>query len=191
VNSKLTNRNLFNIISVALIGLATFLLVCFFLHGQTTITGSWITDRKMENMVCVANEVKYPFFDYDNSKRTSIKINVIFQGDVPIFISLTYLQYHNTEKESTDSENLNHVAMNSAFSQDGLGFDALNLKFSKFSNGLQMSLYTESDGINVVSKKYFLLENIANNQFTMDEMRSIYATQGLDCKSNNEEQYEN
>ena len=178
---KKNKANKLALIGIILIILAIFLLLGFFLSGETKVSGEWSGIEKSETIVCSISEKDYPFFTYDKAQDKTIKVNAIFNKDKITAISLTHILYYDNEKAIIDSENLNHVAMNENFSTDSLGFDALGLKFSKFDGGLQMSLYTKE--INDEMLKYFMLNGA--NTYDMTEVQQIYESQGFKCEINN------
>ena len=167
------------------IAIAVVLLLWFFLRGETKVAGEWEGVKKSETFVCNTTGLKYSFLSYDESQKKTTRINVVFNDNKLSAISLMHALYYNNEKLSIDSENLNHANMNKNFSEDGLGFDALGLKFSKFADGLQMSLYVEDDEINDDMMKYFMLDGVTNNEYDMDNMQRIYEEQGFECEINN------
>ncbi len=170
---------------VLLILTAVILLICFFLYGETEITNERPEIEKTEAITCNISDTIYPFVSYDNAQSKTTRINVVFDDDKPSVISLVHTLYYNNEKSIIDSENLNHINLNKNFSKDNLGFDALGLKFSKFADGLQMSLYAEGDELNNNSMKYFMLDNIADNSYNMESMQKFYEERGFECEVNN------
>ena len=181
-NTKKENKtNKLALIGIILIILAIFLLLGFFLSGETKVSGEWSGIEKSETIVCGISGKDYPFFTYNKAQDKTTKVNIIFDGDKITAISLTHILYYDNEKAIIDSENLNHVAMNENFGTDSLGFDALGLKFSKFDEGLQMSLYTRE--VNDRMLKYFMLDGTST--YDMAKLQQIYESQGFKCEINN------
>lgn len=172
----------FVLAGIILIVAAVVALLLFFLHGETKVSGEWSGVEKAEALVCNSSEHNYPFLAYDNAQNGATRVNVIFDDGNVKTISLNLTLYYNSKKEIIDSENLNRVAMSEEFINDGLGFDALGLKFSEFDGGLQMSLF--SNGIDGTTSKYFMLDGIKDS--SMAEMQRVYVGRGFECETNNQ-----
>lgn len=171
----------FTAAGIILVLVAFVLILSFFMRGETKVDGNWAVEQT-SFLTCEIVGTGYPFFEYDNSYKKTIKINSTFNNDDIKTISLMYILEYNNEKNIIDSENLNHVAMNNNFAKDDLGFDALGLKFSKFSNGLQMSLFVNADQINNKTTKYFILDEVGF--ISPENMQKIYEIQGFICQRN-------
>ena len=173
-----------SLIGGILVGAAIVLLIWFLLRGETRVEGEYAQVEKTESLSCEINGLVYPFFDYDNSISKTMSTNVIFEDNLLSSISLTYTLYYSDSNAITDSENLNHAAMNINFGKDKLGADVLGLKFSFFPEGLQFSLYSNKDDINSVTTKYFMLDDVKNN-YSMSNVLQNYESKGFVCKNNN------
>lgn len=171
------------VIGIVLMSVAFILILSFFMQGETKTNGNW-TIEQTGFLSCEASGINYPFFRYDSSHRKSIKINSTSDDENIKTISLMYVLEYNNEKSIVDSENLNHIAMNENFAKDGLGFDALGLKFSKFSNGLQMSLFINANQIDDKTAKYFMLDKMGD--ITSTKMQESYEAQGFICQRKNQ-----
>ena len=176
-------KNWFITIGIILLTIAAILLFYFFSHGETKINGTW-TIEKTGSLTCDAFGISYPFFEYDNSDKKIVKVNLSVNGESIKNISLIYIMEYADEKSTIDSENINHIAMNESFSENNLEFDALELKFSRFSNGLQMNLFANSSEINTSSAKYFMLEKISDN-IALTKIQETYEAQGFICEKKN------
>ena len=169
-------------IGIILVLIAIVLILWFFMHGETRLGGEW-TIEQTSSLTCEATGIEYPFFEYDNSREKTVKINSTREDEDVKAISLIYNIKYDNEKSIIDSENLNHLAMNKKFADDGLEFDALGLKFSRFSDGLQMSLFANSDQINGKTAKYFMLDETSN--ISPVEIQKVYETKGFICQRKN------
>lgn len=174
--------NWLKITGAVLIFVAIILLFCFFMRGETKVDGKW-TVEQTSFLTCEISGLDYPIFEYDNSRKKTIKINSTLSDENVKTISLMYTLEYDDEKSAIDSENLNRIAMNNSFAKDNLGFDALGLKFSKFSNGLQMSLFVDSDPINSKVTRYFMLGEV--NDISVAKIQEIYEAQGFICQRKN------
>ena len=182
ITDKIKNSSHLALFGSILIAIAIISLSWFFLRGETKVNGWWAGVKKSETLVCSIKKNDYPFFTYNEAQDKNTRINVVFNSGEVDAISLVHTMRYDSEKAIIDSENINHLAMNKKFNIDGLGFDALGLKFSKFNEGLQMSLYV--DKINEVVAKYFMLNDMTGD-YGMTEMQLEYEKQGFGCRINN------
>ena len=145
-------------IGVCLILLAVALFFGFFLQGDTRIDN--LTDEHIfsDSLSCGSEDVNYPYFIYDNSRKKEIKINVVFANDRLDTISLVYKLYYNSADDIKASETTNHAEMNKSFASHGLGADAFGANYSILSDAMQMALYAEGRQLNSILAKYFFLD---------------------------------
>lgn len=174
-------------ISAIIIGiiLAVIIIVLFILllNGKTTTTGNYPDNVSDESLTCTANNIKYPFFTYDNATKKEAEINILFSRDKLKSIALTYSLYYDNQQSITGSEAHNHAAMNISFGKNGMGADALNANYAKLENRMRMSLYANGNEISNISLQYFFIttnsipENVA-------AFKNIYQGIGFKCESN-------
>ncbi len=171
-------------VGISLLLTAAVLFVLFFLRGETTVTKKVEEAKKSATLTCEADGLVYPFFEYDESIKKTLKVNVVFKGNGLDTIALIYKLYYNDTKKITDSENLNRVAMSKNFDNDGLEFGALGSQYSKAKDLLQFSLYASGDQINNVSVKYFMSSGAEEGVDLLGSMRREYESKGLKCVVN-------
>ena len=155
------------------------------MHGETIVTGSYGGTKLIKHLTCESYTTSYPLFNYDGSDSKSIRINASFEDDRLSSISLIYkLGYSNTE-EIDKSEATNHAALNMSYQNDGLASDSYSAKYSKFKDGIQLSLYVTSDDIDNKALKYFILDGLTSVAYNREEIERIYIGKGLKCEMQN------
>lgn len=164
---------------MTLIFIAIILILMFFMQGSTIVSGEFPDTKKIESLSCVAENIDYPTFTYDNSKRKTIKVNVTFNNDDLQSISLVHTLYYNNDKEVTDSEALNHAAVNI----DSKAADIFDAHYSKFSDAMTMTMYAERKNINNTNKKYAMLNLIYVDNLDKASVKWNYETLGFDCRA--------
>lgn len=169
----------------ATIGIVLFLFAGIFLAwylsvGEIVITNSRGDVERAHMLSCESEMVSYPFFTYDKAEGRLLKIDAIFENDKLARISLYYKLDYNDASQIQESEVNNHIAMNNAFKEDGLVVDSFGANYSKFFDGLQLSLYAESKDLNGVKEKYFLLDGLSGN-YWLDEVKQQMNKMGFDC----------
>lgn len=158
-------------------------LLTLLLSGKTTTTGNYPDNENNKSLTCVSNDINYPIFTYDNSTKKEAKINILFSKDSIRSIALTYSLYYGDATSIIASEAHNHAAMNISFGANNLGTDALNAKYAKLENRMQMNLYATNSEINNVALRYFLI-NIDNDPTpdTVSSYKAIYEDEGMNCE---------
>lgn len=175
------NKNISLILGLCLVIVAIIVIILFFLKGNTVISNTGGDTTTTEALACESSKVSYPYFTYDNSTKKNMKINIIFMNNKIDSISLIYNLYYNSAEEINRSESLNHAEMNKNFATKGLDADSLDAKYSKLDTSLQMTLNAETQKINEISARYFLLDKAASS-YNMDSLSKQYNSKGLDCK---------
>lgn len=166
---------------ILLICAAVICLLISLMYGKTTVTNIYGDEEERENLICESHITAYPLFSYDNSDSKTLKINVIFEADKIASISLIYKLNYNNEAETKKSESVNHGSLNTLSQNEGLGPDAFEAKYSKLSDGLQLSLFASGEEITTKALKYFMLEGLTPS-YTKEGVKEIYASQGLNCE---------
>ena len=173
-------------LSVAFVILAILVIVGILLfptfNGSTVITGGDI-EEKTESITCKANNLSYPFFTYDNSEKSELKIHAVFRNDNLNSISLVYSLTYVTEDEAKTSELKNHIDFEVAIQDEGLTYASLNSDHKIMDNVYQLTLYNSGDTINRKTAKYYLL-NSRNDGFTKENVEKMIMGSGLDCVNN-------
>ena len=175
------NRNTLAIIfSIILIITAIVCTLIYFTKGKVTISGSFYGDQQNPSLQCVANDLNYPFFRYDESKGKTTEINAIFYNDKLGSISIMHTLYYDNIDQADGSEAQNHASMGIHFAEDGLGSDPFSAHYSKQQDKMSMTLYARSSELNEVSGKYFLIKGI-NIDSSMETYENMYESLGFNC----------
>ena len=165
----------------ALIFIAIILILLFFMQGSTTISGEFPDLEKTESLSCTAENIDYPTFVYDNSKRKTTKIDAVFKDGKLQSISLVHTLYYDNNKEIIDSEALNHAAVNI----DSKAADIFDAHYSKFDDAMSMTMYTEYQNLNNSNKKYMMLNLVSINDLDFESVKQNYETQEFICRVDN------
>ena len=181
---KKSKTNWFLTIGISLILTAVVLAICFFLQGETKVTGNWPEPETTESLTCGVEGLAYPLFKYDNSDKKTTKVTVIFSDDRLKTISLVQQQYYNSSSEIERSEAENHAAMNLRMQDEGLGADALEMHFARLADNLKMSLYADAAKINGSTAKYFELEGVS--KYNKATIQAAYEQKGFGCVAKDE-----
>ena len=177
------NKTKMIIAGIMLICVAIVCVAGILMQGGTTVTGSYEGLRKREALTCESDLMVYPLFKFDESIGKSLKINVIFGEGGLGSISLLYKLDYTNIQDARFSEAYNHAEMNKTFSKDGLGVDALGVKYGVLSDGLQFSIYSKGDEISNKILKYFMLDDVGDiKNLTREKMTKVYNNIGLNCK---------
>ena len=172
------------IVIISLLALA--IVVSRGMEGKVVTTGQNPSQVRRESLACICASA-YPFFSYDSSKSKELKINIdSYDGSIKS-IFLSYELYYDDERSVAASEAANHAAMNVSYGKDGLSADAFNANYTKLSNSMRMTLYTEPDQLDGNFTKYFMLMTGETNDLphTLNDYKKIYESQGFRCKVGN------
>ena len=183
--SKRIPTSIWILIFVLFFGVSAIIVLLLQTNGHTNISNSSAEVKNTQSISCDSVKVSYPFFEYDNSKRKELIINIITKDSELESISLRYILYYDTAKQAIDSENINHVAISKNFVDDSLEYDSFRSKYSRANDSLQYSIYADKDEINTVSSKYFLLDGLPINKLTEKNLTENFNKKGLDCVTRN------
>lgn len=158
----------------------TLVLVALFLmQGNKKVTNTGGDVMATESMTCSSDEVIYPVFTYDNSKKKSLKVNIVLNDNKLDTISLIAKLYYDDAKEIEQSSAENHAAMNRSFYADSMSADSFEANYSYLEDAMQMTLYAKAKELNGMNAKYFLIETISG--YTKEALKNNYNKQGLSC----------
>lgn len=175
------NRNTMTIIfSIVLIIIAIACMLIYFTKGKVTISGSLPGDQQNPSLQCVANNLNYPFFRYDESKGKTTEINAIFYNDKLGSISIIHTLYYDNIDQADGSEAQNHASMGIHFAKDGLGSDPFSAHYSKQQDRMSMTLYAKSSELSEISGKYFLINDIDIGS-PIETYENMYKSLGFIC----------
>ncbi|MBQ7202184.1 hypothetical protein IJS18_02240 [Candidatus Saccharibacteria bacterium] len=166
------------------------IIVLILMRGTTTTSGGYPNPESTKSLSCNSDTFVYPFFKYDNSTKKNTTITATFENEKMNRISLTYTLFYPTKEEVVKSEAENHAAMNISFSNAGLGPDSFGANYKELVSdpsalALAMTMTTLADNIRDVGAKYFMLEDIENKDYTLNDVRSTYRSAGFRCEVNN------
>lgn len=188
-NRKKGNKRwIFVLVGSLLLVTAVVLILLYFMQGSSTTTDNGGTSEVVESLSCEGVKGDYPFFKHvDGVDEKSTKVNAIFNNDKLNTISFTYkITYKDKNKDHKEIKQVsdnNMFDMTEDFQESGLSADALEMRFSTLTNGIQMSLYTDSKGLSNISSKYFLLDS-ANGSYKINNVKKIYENMGMKCTAN-------
>lgn len=188
-NRKKDNKRwIFVLVGSLLLVTAVVLILLYFMQGSSTTTDNGGTSEVVESLSCEGTKGDYPFFKHvDGVDEKSTKVNAIFNNDKLNTISFTYkIVYKDKNKDHKEIQQVsdnNMFDMTEDFQKSGLSADALGMRFSTLTDGIQMSLYTDSKGLSNVSSKYFLLDS-ANGSYKINNVKKIYENMGMKCVAN-------
>ena len=173
--------------------LGVVIIVIIFLilmKGTTTESGGYPSPESTKSLSCKSETFIYPIYRYDYSTKKETVITATFESDYLSRISLTYTLYYPTEDQIITSEAENHAAMNISFSNAGLGPDSYGANYrqllsDKSAMALAMTMTTLADNIRDVGAKYFMLNEIENKDYTLNDVRTTYRNAGFKCEVNN------
>ena len=183
MSTKKRNNNIFVTTGIVLVLIAVCLMIAFLTRGSINITNNPVEVNSIESVVCTG-KVGYPLFNDDGIAKKTIQINAVFKNDKLDSIALVYKAYSNSASEIEKITTSNNATMNKSFSTSGLGANSLGAGYSRLKDASQMSLYAKHNEINVITAKYFLLDEL-NGRFSRESITKAYNEKGLDCKINN------
>lgn len=160
---------------------AVAIFLVFGLKGETKTSGKLDDAESSESITCIAENLSYPYFTYDNADSKSIKITMVFSGNNLASIYLAQEMRYSDKVSAGASEAVNHASMNKVFNT-GYGPDAFNASYYIDDNLMRMTLYTEANKLTEDAKKFFLASNTAT---TKSVLTKNYEAQGFTCKENN------
>lgn len=148
--------------------------------GKIVITNTDQTSIKSSSLTCISGDIKYPFFEYDNSTKKQLKIIASFFDNSLKVITLNYELNYDDVNEINRSEAQNHAAMNISFGKNGFSTDAFNANYTKMSDSFRFSLFTEGSNINSNSGRYFMM-NTEELPTTLQQYKTFYSGVGFRC----------
>ena len=172
-------KNTFVLTALICIFVSFVLIIISFLLGNKKVTSSDGDVSVSESMTCSKDGILYPFFKYDNSKKKSLKIDIILKGDKLYSINLVAGLYYDSVEQIKTSNNENHAALNQSFSDNSMESDSLKANFSSFDDSMQLSLYAEANDLNSTNAKYFLMGPVS--KYSKDKITKELNSRGLDC----------
>lgn len=174
---KMRNKNYLLLCGVFLISFA--IVAIFYLFSQNTVitVGEHYKTETSGFLSCIAENLQYPFFTYDNTDSKKTEIKIIFNEDNIESLSLIQTMYYATDREAVGSEAINHGSMNISFGSE-LGPDALSARYSVFEATMQMTLYIPGKNLNDNTKRYFMINNISDN---IVDLKNTYEEQSFSC----------
>lgn len=173
---------LWALVGIIFVVVIIVLVIIFLLRGEVSVSKPETDTYAASAIACDGEGIAYPFFAYDSSTSKDIKVNMVFRDDELETISLTYKIYYDSENVIDQSATDNSIAMKRHFNQDGLGMDALGMKFSRLTDATQMTLYTGAGVLNGIAKKYFLIDDDMAN-YDKNSLYELYVKKGLKCES--------
>lgn len=168
-------------LGIVAIIVAVVLVLVMLMQGSTKTSGEFPEPEETESITCVKDGAVLSVLDTRNATRLQTKATAVFVKDKMDNISIQYSMGYGSEEGVKDSRNINHVKMNLATQDEGLGPDIFNLRFTSLGNDLEVRMYAEAEKITNVSAKYLMLEQLAGN-YSMNAVKSNYVSQGFTCE---------
>jgi flagellar basal body-associated protein FliL len=186
-NSKNNNPKrgwIFLLMGILCVVVALVLIIVYFMHGKITTTNNGGEIETTESITCTSDQIAYPYFKADESKKKDLKINAVFNNGKLDTITLTYQLDYDDEVQAEQASAEHHAELNKKFYEDSMNADALGTHFSVIKETMQLSLRAESKEITGVTSKYFLIDNTSGNH-KKDSLVKIFSNKGLNCTINN------
>ena len=174
---KYNNGGIMIGVGVVLLVIAATTFLWFLLRGETKIVTKGPEITSNASLICSIENYNYPFFTYDNSSNTATEITIVFDGDNIGSITLIHKSHYDDNSKASTSSSVNHAAMNRSFGSE-LGADALSANFNVSNGTMRMSLYANRDTLNVLSRKYFLIDSALS---TRNQYEKYYTDRGFKC----------
>ena len=160
---------------------AVVLVLMILTQGSTKTSGGFPEPEETESITCTKGGEVLSLFDTKNATSLGTKVTATFEKGKMKTISVNYSMKYDSEEAKKDSINTNHVKINLATQEEGLGYDIFNLRTTSVGNELDMRMYTEAEKITNVSAKYLMLEQAAGN-YSMSSVKSNYVSQEFKCE---------
>ena len=173
------------IIGAILLILSTILIMCFALKGETIISDKHTENTKNDSLYCLNDEIAHTYANYDNSKKKTLIISVLFYNNKLKTISLIYNLYYDDSELITSSEANNHAAMNKSFSKTGVEANTLSPNYSKQKDKVTITLFTEAKDFDNKLAKYYMADSLTRDS-TLENFLRNYEQQGFICNTNKE-----
>ncbi len=176
-------RSIYYLAALIFAIILVILVSIFLFSGDVSVNNNDGFSEKTQSLTCEKNNALYPFLAGIDDEGT-IKINVVFDKKTLDTISLVYKIYYDDKAQIERSEVQSRILMNENFNNDNLGTEALGSVFSALKDAMQLSLQANSDEINSITAKYFLLDGL-NGMYSRKVVMEHYINEGFDCRENN------
>ncbi len=137
----------------------------------------------LSSLTCESNEYIYPFFTFDESVKSELRIIAIFGDNEFKTISLQQTLYYDDDESVAASEAVNHAAINISFGDNGLEADALGANFANTQGGMRFGLYETREKIEDEYMQYFLLDEAGGYDY--EHVKRAYEELGMTCEGAN------
>ena len=173
------------------LGVVVIIIVLIMLmNGSTTTSGGGSSSEATRSLACTSESFDYPIYTYDYSTKKETVITATFNDDRLNRISLTHTLYYSSEEQIERSEAVNHAAMNISFANNNLEPDSFGANYRTLVSdpsalSLAMTMTTQADNIREEGAKYFMLQDVTNKDYTLEDLRTTYRNAGFKCEVNN------
>lgn len=167
-------------IGIVLIIVAIIIVVLSQMIGRTIITKKEGEKKEMHSIACVAENLSYPFFTYDNSEKTELKINATFEDDALSSISLVYILTYKDKDGAIASELKNHIDFEVMIQKEGLRNTTLHSDHKVLDNLYQLTIYNSRNELNETIAKYYLLDSLQGD-YTQIDVGDALTKNGFNC----------
>ena len=165
---------------ISLMLTAVALMLWYFVHGETTVSGSNPSDETSVSLSCSTESKPYEYFVRDGSLSKKITVQAMFDDDTVKSISLVYkLNYDNLE-DARASESTNHAGFNITLNKAGVSDKIVNPNYSYDESGLRFSLYVDASNYNTSTVRLFMIHG-GDATKDMAAIKRNYENQGFEC----------
>ena len=159
------------------------LVIIWLLKGSKTVSGQYPENIKNESLSCVSTTAAYERANYMTSDKRELKINAVFYGEEKLSsIGLIYTLEFESNEEAYSAEAINSTKFELALQQIGRSPASFNKKFTRMDSRLVLTLQTDANEIDDLTKDYFLISK-EQSPNTLQEYRTNYESQGFACTS--------
>ena len=174
--------------AIKLISLLLFLLIVviaivWLLRDKTTTSGQYPENIKNESLSCVSTTTVYEKVNERVADSRELKINAVFYGKNKLSsIGVRYTQEFPSDNDAYAAHAFLQAQLWGGLQKLGYDHSRFNNKFSLMDNVLVLTLQTEANEIDELTREYFLV-NRDSLPTTLEEYRQNYESQGFACTS--------
>jgi hypothetical protein len=181
-NQEKNNQPYFRLvkIGIVLIIIAIIFVLLSQMIGRITITQKENKEKEMHSIACEAEGLPYPYFSYNNSEKTELKINATFEENKLESISLVYILTYSSKDGAEASELKNHIDFELMIQKEGLRNTTLHSDHKVLDNLYQLTIYNSKNELNEKIAKYYLLDSLQGD-YTQADVGNTLAKKGLNC----------
>ncbi len=163
-----------------LTGIAFVLVIWFFLHGETSVSGSFPSAESYDSVTCEGTNTPHDILDTNGADKTTTRVIATFSNNILSTISFSYSIYLDNASKINSSEVKNRANINLQSGQGNFDVNTINPHLNKFNDRLEVRFYAEAKDLTLNSIKYLLLSTYYPD-YTEQEILDNYTSLGLNC----------